>query len=94
MLHLGVNHRSTGESEIAGYPTPEATFPPEPRAPSEARAPAYPSCQGRIIRASHGPATLALEMESMFSAWFPWVVLAALALWALMFRPERDSLNS
>jgi hypothetical protein len=30
----------------------------------------------------------------MFGAWFPWVVLAALALWALRYRPERDSLKS
>jgi hypothetical protein len=33
-------------------------------------------------------------MENMFGTWFPWVVLAALALWALRFRPEHDSLNS
>lgn len=30
----------------------------------------------------------------MLGTWLPWVVLAALALWALLFRPERDSLNS
>jgi hypothetical protein len=30
----------------------------------------------------------------MFATWFPWMVLAALALWALLIHPERDSLNS
>jgi hypothetical protein len=33
-------------------------------------------------------------MENMFGTWFPWVVLAALALWALAYRPERDSQES
>lgn len=30
----------------------------------------------------------------MLNVWLPWVVLIALAVWALWFRPERDSLNS
>lgn len=30
----------------------------------------------------------------MLSVWLPGVVLIALAVWALRFRPERDSLNS
>jgi hypothetical protein len=33
-------------------------------------------------------------MENMFGTWFLWVVLAVLALWALVYRPERDSLKS
>lgn len=30
----------------------------------------------------------------MLGVWLPWVVLVALAVWALRVRPERDSLNS
>lgn len=48
----------------------------------------------QIIRASHVSGSLPVETESMLSVWLPWVVLVALAVWALTFRPERDSLNS
>jgi hypothetical protein len=49
--------------------------------------------QEQIIRASHASGSLPVEMKSMFNIWLPWAVLVALAVWALTFRPERDSLN-